>query len=388
MGRNIAIYGFLAAAILLLPATSAVAETSLKEMFTDPTDGAFDMSRFIKSRTGFVPILAPITEPAVGYGAAGGLVFFHRKEGEPTPDPEPAGDDRMIPPSLTAVGGFATENGSWGVFGGHRGVWKGDRIRYLGGLGYASLQLTFYGTTPQTSDISREFEIRTVPFIQDLGVRIPESDFFAGLRYAFVASEVTFKPGRVIPGVTDRDWTGNSNIGGLIPYLEYDSRDNFFTPSRGIHAKASLGFFDEVFGGDYDYRELHAKAVGYWPVLPTVVAGLRADGQFVAGDAPFYALPFVQLRGIPAMRYQGTDVVVLETEERWMVTPRWGLVGFAGIGKAADGFDALRDAETVWNAGGGFRYLTAREFGLQMGIDVARGPEQWAIYVVFGNSWN
>jgi len=61
--------------------------------------------------------------------------------------------------------------------------------------------------------------------------------------------------------------------------------------------------------------------------------------------------------------------------------------GFAGIGKAADGFEALQDAETVWNAGCGFRYLTAREFGLQMGIDVARGPEQWAIYVVFGNSW-
>ncbi len=123
-------------------------------------------------------------------------------------------------------------------------------------------------------------------------------------------------------------------------------------------------------------------------MLPDVVAGLRADGQFVAGDAPFYALPFVQLRGIPAMRYQGTDVLTLETEERWMVTPRWGIVGFAGIGKAADGFEALQDEEAVWNAGGGFRYLTAREFGLQVGIDVARGPEQWAIYVVFGNSWN
>jgi hypothetical protein len=387
MRRNIAFYCFLAAAILLLSTTSA-AETFLPERFTDPADGAFDMSRFIKSRTGFVPILAPVTEPAVGYGVAGGVVFFHRREGEPPPDPAPAGEGRMTAPSLTAVGGFATENGSWGVFGGHRGVWKEDRIRYLGGLGYASLQLTFYGTRPQTTDISRDIEIRTVPFIQDLGVRIPGSDFFAGLRYAFVSSDITFKPGRNIPGITDREWTGNSKIGGLIPYLEYDSRDNIFTPGRGIHAKASLGFFDEIFGGDYEYRELHAKAVGYWPVLPNVVAGLRADGQFVAGDAPFYALPFVQLRGIPAMRYQGTDVLTLETEERWMVTPRWSLVGFAGIGKAADGFEALQDAETVWNAGGGFRYLTAREFGLQMGIDVARGPEQWAIYVVFGNSWN
>ncbi|MCP2501282.1 MAG: BamA/TamA family outer membrane protein [Deltaproteobacteria bacterium] len=388
MRRNVAIFGFLAAAIHLLPTNVAAAETSYKEMLTDPADGAFDMSRFIKTRTGFVPILAPVTEPAVGYGIAGGLVFFHRKEGEPPPDPPPAGEGRITAPSLTFIGGLATENGSWGVFGVHRGVWKGDRIRYLARMGYASLQLTFYGTAPQTSDISRDVELRTVPFLQEIAARIPGSDFFAGLRYAFVSSDIAFKPGEDIPGVTDREWTGNSKIGGLIPFLEYDSTDNFFTPGRGIHAKASLGFFDEIFGGDYDYRELHVKAVGYWPVLPNVVAGLRADGQFVAGDAPFYALPFVQLRGIPAMRYQGTDVLTLETEERWMVTPRWGLVGFAGIGKAADGFEALQDEETVWNVGGGFRYLTAREFGLQMGIDVARGPEQWAIYVVFGNSWN
>jgi len=383
MDRSVAICSILAAAILLLSTTFAAAETSFMERFTDPADGAFDMSRFIKTRAGFVPILAPITEPAVGYGIAGGVVFFHGRGG----GPPPAGEGRMTPPSLTAVGGFATENGSWGVLGGHRGVWKEDRIRYLGGLGYADMQLTFYGTRPQTTDISRDVEIRTVPFLQDIAARIPGSDVFAGLRYVFLSSDITFKPGRDIPGVTDREWTGNSKIGGLTPYLEYDSTDNFFTPGRGIHAKASLGFFDRIFGGDYDYRELHAKAVGYWPVLPNVVAGLRADGQFIEGDAPFYALPFVQLRGIPAMRYQGTDVLTLETEERWMVTPRWGLVGFAGIGKAADGFDALQDAETVWNAGGGFRYLTAREFGLQLGVDVARGPEEWAIYVVFGNSW-
>ena len=375
MGRNVAIHGFLVAAILLLPTNFAAAETSFKEMFTDPVDGAFDMSRFIKTRTGFVPILAPVTEPAVGYGIAGGLIFFHRKEGEPSPDPPPAGEGRMH--SAQPHGGRRLRYGKRKL-GGLRSPQRGlegrpDPIPRRAGVRFpAANVLRHY--PPRYPHISRDFEIRTVPFIQDLAVRIPASDFFAGLRYAFVSSDIAFKPGRDIPGVTDREWTGKSKIGGMIPYLEYDSTDNFFTPGRGIHAKVSLGFFDEIFGGDYDYRELHAKAVGYWPVLPNVVAGLRADGQFIDGDAPFYALPFVQLRGIPAMRYQGTDVLTLETEERWMVTPRWGLVGFAGIGKAADGFDALQDAETVWNAGGGFRYLTAREFGLQMGVDVARGP--------------
>ncbi len=181
MNRFIVICSFLAATVSLFSTISAAAEPSLKELFTDPTDGTFDMSPFIKTRAGFVPILVPVTEPAVGYGAAGGLVFFHQRDEEPTPDPAPAGEGRMLPPSLTAVAGFATENGSWGVFGGHRGVWKEDRVRYLGGLGYASLLLPFYGTGSQASDLSSEFEIRTVPFVQDLGVRIPGSDFFAGM---------------------------------------------------------------------------------------------------------------------------------------------------------------------------------------------------------------
>ena len=129
MGRSVAICSILAAAVLLLPITFAAAETSFKEMLTDPADGAFDRSRFIKTRTGFVPIVAPVTEPAVGYGIAGGVVFFHRKEGEPPREAATAGEGRMAPPSLTAVGGFGTENGSRGVFGGHRGVWKEDRIR-------------------------------------------------------------------------------------------------------------------------------------------------------------------------------------------------------------------------------------------------------------------
>ena len=99
MPRSTVFRGVLAVAILLLPAAPAIAETSLKELFTDPQDGAFDMSRFIKTRTGFVPIVAPVTEPALGYGAAGGVVFFHRREGGPTPDPGTAGGGRLQPPA-------------------------------------------------------------------------------------------------------------------------------------------------------------------------------------------------------------------------------------------------------------------------------------------------
>lgn len=31
--------------------------------------------------------------------------------------------------------------------------------------------------------------------------------------------------------------------------------------------------------------------------------------------------------------------------------------------------------------------MAAREFGLHVGLDVARGPEENVIYVVLGNAW-
>jgi hypothetical protein len=56
--------------------------------------------------------------------------------------------------------------------------------------------------------------------------------------------------------------------------------------------------------------------------------------------------------------------------------------GLGGVGAV----DSVR-SEVPWSAGGGFRYLLARSFGLRTGLDLARGPEEWAIYVVFGNAW-
>ena len=47
----------------------------------------------------------------------------------------------------------------------------------------------------------------------------------------------------------------------------------------------------------------------------------------------------------------------------------------------------MEAGDLAWNAGAGFRYMIARMMGLKMGLDVARGPEVSAIYVVFGTSW-
>ena len=67
-------------------------------LFRDTLDQALDLSRWIQSAYGFVPLVSLITEPALGFGGAGGLIFVHR-------DPNAPAGQLTGPPSLSAVGG-------------------------------------------------------------------------------------------------------------------------------------------------------------------------------------------------------------------------------------------------------------------------------------------
>lgn len=87
------------------------------------------------------------------------------------------------------------------------------------------------------------------------------------------------------------------------------------------------------------------------------------------------------------MRYQGEEVVTVEVEYLWGITPRWTIAIFGGGGKTTNTDSFLSEGETVAAGGLGFRYRIARKLGLQMGMDVARGPEETAIYLTVGNSW-
>ena len=109
--------------------------------------------------------------------------------------------------------------------------------------------------------------------------------------------------------------------------------------------------------------------------------------QQVFDEPPFYLLPYVDLRGIPVMRYQGNIFSVIEGEVRWDFEPRWSAVAFGGTGKAYDTWSDFNDTDYVSSGGAGLRYLMARKFKLRMGVDVARGPEQWAYYIVMGSAW-
>ncbi len=160
-----------------------------------------------------------------------------------------------------------------------------------------------------------------------------------------------------------------------------------FTPSQGLAAKLEYQNYDDNWGSDFDYDHYSGELFKFIPFGDYSSLGLRLEGEAVSGEVPFFGYPFVDLRGIPAMRYQGQDVVIGEAEYLWGVTPRWSVVFFGGAGYTSAIKDLEGKSNTVAAGGLGFRYRMARKLGFQAGVDVARGPEDTSVYLTIGNAW-
>lgn len=112
--------------------------------------------------------------------------------------------------------------------------------------------------------------------------------------------------------------------------------------------------------------------------------GGRVDSRMAEGDVPFYLLPAVELRGVPAMRLQDTRTAVIETELRWSMTPRWALVGFLGAGRAWGSRNDFSEGTHTVAKGAGFRYLIASRLGLYVSVDLAWSTQDKARYLQVG----
>ncbi len=354
--------------------------SSWTDLFVDDEDGAFDVSNWLASPAGFFPIGMPITEPAVGVGLGGALLFFHRRE------PNPDGTPNPTPPSISFAGGGATSNGTWAAAVGHRGIWDDDHTRYLGVLAAFDVNLRFYGLGGSGSaNRSVRLDMSGGALIQDIKFRIGDTDLFAGLNYTFLTMDATFGTDREIPGIRKREY--NSRCAGLAASLLLDTRDNLFTPTRGVNSEIEVTWNNGILGGDFDFMQYTWSNVGWVPVHDQLVLGLRLDAAYADDGGPFYKLPFIQLRGVPVARDMGNAVVTAEIEPRYCLTERWALVGFAGAAKAAKSLGDLPGEKLILTWGGGIRYRIARKLGIWFGVDFARGPESNAIYIVFGNAW-
>lgn len=385
----------LASLILVICITSSVAAQETTEeapeaeaekqsffaQFKDPVDGKFDMSAWLlENIIGFLPVPIIITEPAVdnGIGVAG--VFFH----EPKADQmKPDADGKVILPNVSAVAVAVTGNDSWMVGGGHLRNWSRDHYRYSVFGGYANINLDWYGggDLPILENGIR-FNAEGAMLDQEFLFRLGDSDWFLGANWQYMRSDVTFKTSLPIELPTVEN-----SVSGMSAIGLYENLDYRISPRNGFNFRAEAEFNREAIGSDFDFEKYSWQMRQYFELGEKFTLAWRLDGATTSGDVPFYLEPFVEMEGIPAMRYQGPAAATAEIRGGYDVRPRWTLLGFAGAGRAADSLSDLSSATSRTAYGVGFRYLMAKKLGMRVGLDVAEGPEGTYVYIVMGSPW-
>lgn len=355
---------------------------AMPEAITDQQDGKLDLSDWLIERKGFLPIPIIITEPAVGNGGGVALMFLRNSMAESAQKAKESG--LAVSPDIWVVGAAATENGTKAAFAGGMKTFGDGRFKYRGAVGKTDVNLAYYGTSGNTTGI--DYSLDGWMSSQQVLARVGQSNNWLGARWIYMnlSNKLDIRGN---PSIPLQPHEVARKASGLGLTLEHDSRDNVFTPSRGWTGAVDAMFYDPDIGSATRFQSYRGHVFGYWPVRKDVVLAGRVDGRAARGQVPFYMLPFIDMRGIPAARYQDRNTAVLETELRWNFTPRWAAVGFIGAGRAWGKGGSFDDASTAVSKGVGVRYLLARKLGLWVGLDYARGPESGTYYIQVGSAW-
>lgn len=341
--------------------------------FIDEEDHGLDFSNFL-AKGGFIPIPVIITEPAVDNGFGLAAAFLK-------PDPQ---NPRHV--TKTVAGAFKTGNGSNGLGLFRSGYAFDGRLNYRAGIGHGKITLdAFPAFAPDGIEYTSKYDYGIVGSAL---WHLKDDRFSFGPLFDFrkLSTKIDGIP---VPDQFADDVGRTLHTGALGLGVHFDSRDNPLTPRKGTNVFIEGKFNRSAFGSDRDYEVYDAYLFNFNKLTSNLRYGFKLELDAVRGDFPFFYAPAIDLRGVQAAAYQGTNVLSSELEVTWQLTRRWSVLAFGGVGATDAGNRRIfKDSGAKFAGGGGFRYLLARKVGFDAGADFAYGPGGFVFYLQFGHAWS
>jgi outer membrane protein assembly factor BamA len=172
---------------------------------------------------------------------------------------------------------------------------------------------------------------------------------------------------------------------GLGVTSVWDTRNHAFFPETGGFYQVRALWFPILLGTDYAYGRIEADFRTFLRRGPDEVVALQAYGNFILGNAPFYALSALggsnRMRGYFQGRYRDKHLVVAQAEYRRLVWKRLGFTLFGGVGDVF-GSDATEFAisNLKWSLGGGLRFRFNQAEKVNLRVDFGFGRDTKGVY--------
>ena len=320
----------------------------------------------------------PISNPTLGAGLQAVLLYLHPKTNE--------GSD--IPNTTSGVTGMYTDNKSWAAGAFHDGNWANDTYRYRVFLMAGDFNLKFYGIGDDSLFLNRPvgYDMKALVLGSRLLRRVPGTQsWYVGAEYQYMETEIGFNLSGLTPQLPDVSRPIQSAGMGLVAL--HDSRDDNYYPRHGHLFQFKWSDYGETWGGDYEYSNLTSFYNQYMPLASDTTLALRANLQHNNGDAPFFALPFLDMRGFSRDRYRDQNTLSLHAEVRHKFLPRWGMVLFSEAGWHAEKTSTLIKGDAITSYGAGLRWQVTEDKAMHFAVDVAYSDGDAVTYIRVGEKF-
>jgi hypothetical protein len=276
--------------------------------------------------------------------------------------------------------------------------YPGNSIHLSGAVSYLNYPFNFYGIGNATSEASQD-RLGEHRFKLNFEVENLVGDYLflgvvgGGFDYEFSDSN----PASIYhtdPAVQGKHG-GPSIFGG--PSVIFDSRNNNTYTTSGTIVTTYLNLMQGMLSNsDYQGGFFNIEYSGFFSINKQLVLGLDVQEQsLVGGQSPFYLLPALgsdeMMRGYYNGRFRDRNFLAGQTELRYRVSKRFGIVGFAATGEV---FHSAFDAHDLKpDYGGGVRYFFDVQKGLSIRMDYGVGEKrpgesrQQGLYVALGEAF-
>ena len=264
---------------------------------------------------------------------------------------------------------------------------KDEKIKLRVEASYKNMPTSFFGVgnspeikRTELDNREQKFTNQAIAFRPQLSMKILEELRVGGI-FDFSSTKLRdLPPGGSLGSAALTGLDGGVQSGAGF-FLELDTRDNLFYPSKGYFAQGGAKFYRKALGSDYVYDSYTLDARAYNRLGPGILA-LSVSATDLTHGSPFYDLPQISLRGIFNTYFVDNASLVLQAEYRLRLSRRFNAAAFLGAGDNAPKFSKLALSGMRIAGGGGLRYVLNEKEKISLRLDI--GISRWGIEPYFG----